>query len=328
MDFLKHIFSRYQRNESEAGERQLVDVWYEATGEFPLPHAMTEKQVIRSEQLGWQAVAKQLGLEQRGTMELRPVMVQRFPAFLRYAAIFIIIAGSAWGFWQWQQETVTRITAQQWRTITTGVGQRKKLLLPDSSEVWLNNATTIRIAEEAYRNDGKREIWIDEGEAYFEVVANQKRPFTVHVDSLETLVLGTSFNVLAYRSLQATQVSVQTGKVRVRTPQRVLATLEKQEVLTCEPDGSVTKTSKSPGRQTGWWSGKLVLDHAGFSELSVRMKARYGIQLQTNNTRILHTSFSAGFNNDTPLKQVLEVLCTIYKTSYTVAKGNNTIIIH
>jgi ferric-dicitrate binding protein FerR (iron transport regulator) len=334
MDFLRKIFKRYQHNQSDPQERQLVDVWYEATGKFPLPKGMGKKQVARSEEKGWQAVAVQLGFDQHELPLLSPPIVKRLPILMRYAAMLLLLGGSALGIWKWyshaEQGHATASTGEGlWRTISTGTGQRKKLLLPDSSEVWLNNGTTIRLSEENYRNGTKREIWLQEGEAYFEVVSNKKRPFIVHVDTLQTQVLGTSFNIRAYRSLDATQIAVQSGRVQVRAPRGILGTLDKQDMLTYRnKTGSVVTTVKQTGKEMAWWNGRFVLDHAGFAELSVRLNARYGVQLKTNNHRILHTSFSAGFNEQTSLKQVLEVLCVIYKTSYTVAKADNTIIIH
>jgi ferric-dicitrate binding protein FerR (iron transport regulator) len=291
-------------------------------------------QLTRSEEKGWQAVALQLGFEQHELPLLSPPIVKRLPILMRYAAMLLLLGGSALGIWKWYGEAVhagTTASASQglWRTIATGVGQRKRLLLPDSSEVWLNNGTTIRFSEEDYRNSSKREIWLQEGEAYFEVASNKKRPFIVHVDTLQTQVLGTSFTIQAYRSLAATQIAVQSGRVQVRAPQGILGTLDKRDVLTYQnKTGAFATTVKQTGKEMAWWKGRFVLDHAGFAELSVRMKARYGIQLKTHNQRILYTSFSAGFNEDTPLNQVLEILCVIYKTSYTTAKAGNTIIIH
>lgn len=335
MDFLRNIFKRYRSNQSDEQEKQLVDVWYDATGRFPLPKEMTSrKHLARSEEHGWQAVMLQLALDTHAPALNTIPAIRRLPLLMRYAAVFLLLGGSALAIWMRYDHARQAITASSsgqrlWRTIATGVGQRKRLVLPDSSTVWLNNNTVIRLSEEDFRKGNKREIWLEEGEAYFEVISHKASPFIVYVDTLQTTVLGTSFTVEAYRTLNTTRISVMSGKVQVRAPQGVLGIVNRKEMLTYQHgSGAFTKTDVRTGEGMGWWNGRFTLDHADFAELSVRMRARYGVQLKTQNDRILHTSFSAGFNQDTPLKQVLEVLCVIYKTSYTVAKADNTIIIH
>lgn len=81
------------------------------------------------------------------------------------------------------------------QTVTVPSGQRANVILPDGTDVWLNAGTTIRYPISFMK--GKREIILD-GEAYFEVVHNEKCPFVVHTYAMDVEVLGTKFNVEAY----------------------------------------------------------------------------------------------------------------------------------
>jgi transmembrane sensor len=84
----------------------------------------------------------------------------------------------------------------------------KQVTLPDGSNVTLNQKTTVRyLANFA----GSRHFHLDNGEAFFEVVKDPDRPFTVHTGETATRVLGTSFNV--NKSDDLTEVSVFSGKV-------------------------------------------------------------------------------------------------------------------
>jgi len=91
----------------------------------------------------------------------------------------------------------------------TPVGGRRSLALPDGSRIELNTATRLRTAI----GDDGRDVWLDSGEAYFEVAHAQGRPFRVHVGSRTVTVLGTRFSVR--RDGEKVRVAVVEGRVRI-----------------------------------------------------------------------------------------------------------------
>ena len=101
------------------------------------------------------------------------------------------------------------------QTITVPAGQRVNLDLPDGSNVWLNAGTKMQYPVSFMT--GKREVILD-GEAYFEVVHNEKSPFVVHTSTLDVEVLGTKFNVEAYSARKIFETSLMEGKVKVKLP--------------------------------------------------------------------------------------------------------------
>lgn len=92
---------------------------------------------------------------------------------------------------------------------TTAIGGHRKLGLPDGSRVELNTASVVRAAI----GDNHREVWLDRGEAYFEVAHDKARPFVVHAGSRRVTVLGTKFSI--QRAGDKLVVSVLDGRVRV-----------------------------------------------------------------------------------------------------------------
>src|SRR5690554_2680051 len=85
---------------------------------------------------------------------------------------------------------------EQYNTILVPPGQRINLILADNSNIWLNANTTLRYPTQFSRKN--RTVYLD-GEAYFEVSRNRKKPFIVKTGLGEVKVTGTSFNVEAYR---------------------------------------------------------------------------------------------------------------------------------
>jgi transmembrane sensor len=116
--------------------------------------------------------------------------------------------------------------AEMTRVAMTTPGQRGVFRLPDGTQVVLGVATTLRYP--AAFTDGSREVSL-EGEAYFDVVHDTRRPFMVHAGDLVAKDLGTEFTVRAYPEDAGARVVVREGRVAIRaaatkaSPERVVA---------------------------------------------------------------------------------------------------------
>ncbi|HEY0668672.1 MAG TPA: FecR domain-containing protein [Sphingobacteriaceae bacterium] len=97
-------------------------------------------------------------------------------------------------------------------TISTPRGGTYQITLPDGTKAWLNSASSLKFP--AYF-DGKHRIVALTGEAYFEVAKNKAMPFKVIVNEMEVEVLGTHFNVMAYKEESSTNTTLLEGSVRV-----------------------------------------------------------------------------------------------------------------
>ena len=99
-----------------------------------------------------------------------------------------------------------------YNTLYIPKGGEYSLQLPDGSRVWLNSETSIRFPV-CFMKD-RRDVYLS-GEAYFEVAKDVLAPFHVHVEGGEVTVLGTSFNVSAYKEDITWQTTLVSGRVQV-----------------------------------------------------------------------------------------------------------------
>ncbi|WEK33728.1 MAG: FecR domain-containing protein [Candidatus Pseudobacter hemicellulosilyticus] len=105
------------------------------------------------------------------------------------------------------QETIV------YNTMRTPKGRQFTLTLPDGTKVWLNAASSLRYPTAFAERERRVEI---NGEAYFEVSKDTKKPFFVQInDQAEVKVLGTSFNVSAYKDELSISTTLIEGSVRV-----------------------------------------------------------------------------------------------------------------
>lgn len=94
-------------------------------------------------------------------------------------------------------------------------GQVYKLVLNDSTEVWLNADSRLTFPT---RFTGTKRLVKLEGEAYFKVAHNENMPFVIQTEKLTAHVLGTEFNMKAYKN-SGTQVTLVEGAVKICMPE-------------------------------------------------------------------------------------------------------------
>ncbi|RDC55153.1 FecR family protein [Pedobacter chinensis] len=97
-------------------------------------------------------------------------------------------------------------------TISTPRGGQYQVSLPDGTKVWLNAATTLKYPYAFAKNERAVEL---SGEAYFEVSKDHTRPFRVKTDEQTVEVLGTHFNINAYKNETAVKTTLLEGAVKV-----------------------------------------------------------------------------------------------------------------
>ncbi|WP_440135148.1 FecR family protein [Chitinophaga sancti] len=125
-----------------------------------------------------------------------------------------------------------------YNNITTPAGRQFHIVLADGTGVWLNAGSSITFPT-AF-NGPDRTVKVA-GEAYFEVQASAKQPFYVQVnDGYNIQVLGTRFNVHAYKDENYIQTTLLTGAIKVKSqllkPGQELTESKGQEQLLSDID--------------------------------------------------------------------------------------------
>lgn len=160
----------------------------------------------------------------------------------------------------------------------TPVGGRKTINLVDGSKVELNTQTVVRMAI----NDTKRDVWLDSGEAYFEVTHRDGEAFVVHAGKRTITVLGTKFSVR--RDKDRVTVNVVEGRVRVDDGQgrNTSAAIITAGDTAITREGSTLIAPKSEERVEGalaWRDGMLSFSLRPLSEVAAEFNRYNRTQL-------------------------------------------------
>ncbi len=203
-------------------------------------------------------------------------------------------------------------------------GLRATITLPDSSRVTLNADSRISYSREFL--PGRREVCL-EGEAFFEVAKDPRRPFIVHTDAAQMTVLGTSFNVRSYPETGYVATTLVEGSLRVETAagKYLLEPGDQSRVDKASRQGRVQAIDTDEA--TGWLDGKFYFRLTPFPEIVTALERAFNVNIRVENKALSARVFTGKFESGENLEQILEVLTisTSFTSSY--SKETNTITI-
>lgn len=192
--------------------------------------------------------------------------------------------------------------------LVTPRGGTYTIVLPDGSEVKLNAGTELQYPNE-FTGD-KRIVYL-EGEAYFDVVPG-KKAFIVKTSGVEVCVLGTSFNVMAYRDEKTIQTTLVQGKVEVAfapeandPPRKVSLTPDMQAVYDKEAAG-VTTAKVDVYKYIAWKEGMFAFDNERLEDLFRSLERWYDIDVVFESEKARNVRYTIDIKRFTSVEHILK----------------------
>ncbi|MGX5820898.1 FecR family protein [Chitinophaga lutea] len=157
-------------------------------------------------------------------------------------------------------------------TLSTPRGGQYRLDLPDGSRVWLNAASSLRFPP-SFDGEAERRVELN-GEAYFEIAADARRPFRV-VSAGQTLeVLGTHFNINAYGDEPAITTTLLSGSVKVN------GALLKPGQRSVLQDGQINIQPADTELATAWKNGEFRFNGQDFQSVMRMISRWYDVDIE------------------------------------------------
>lgn len=218
-------------------------------------------------------------------------------------------------------------------TLKVPFGKKFGITLTDGTKVYLNSGSTL-----TYPNNfiGTNERIVQlQGEAYFEVAKNHKKPFIVETSNMNIRVLGTKFNVSAYKNDNTNSVTLVEGKVAVSkaiayetetSKSILLAPNEKASIQTTDIDKKLSKnTVHNIDKHISWKNKELVFKNDKFIDISKKLQRNFNVKIVSENENLNNKEFTGRFNK----QDVFEILDAFrIHTSFTYTVKNNNIILN
>lgn len=324
---ISRIFELFTQGKLDRDSEKLVEDWNpEDTTEY---YKGNEELLAEGRKQAKENIFSILGIHNPDKKKKTPVLFIYLHKYAVVAAILIIaIFSGIYTLPQFsnQKNNILADNNSQSLLCQTDSYEMKQLTLPDGTIVHVNRNSRILYIEQEY-NLSKREIWIEDGEAFFEVAKNPDKPFIIHSGDIQTVVKGTSFNVKAYKEIKKNEVSVRSGKVEVICGDKKIGTLVANQQITYDTQtGEYNESSGNWQDAAAWMQNRLVLKQADVDELKLRLKQIYGIDVVITGGILNQNHFNASYPRDVQIGNVLQNISEVYDVKYKFENPQRVII--
>lgn len=201
-----------------------------------------------------------------------------------------------------------------YNTVATPRGGKFQVVLPDGSKVWLNAASSIRFPTEFAGKERRVEIT---GEVYFEVAANPSLPFVVQLPSSgEINVLGTAFNVNAYKDENVINTTLAGGAVKVKISDNKPVLLKPgQQAQWNRKSNEMQVRQADLDKILAWKNDLFYFDNTNIREIMRQLARWYDVDVIYDTKNLEQKNFSgivSRYNDIEPLLKRMELTGTIH----------------
>ncbi|MEO6734536.1 MAG: FecR domain-containing protein [Ferruginibacter sp.] len=243
-------------------------------------------------------------------LEKRPVAIWK--KRIKPLAIAATLLALVVTFSLWQSRGVKKNQIVNVQSLTKKFTERKEqkfLLLPDSTQVWLNSASSLQFPDD-FKTD-KREVYLT-GEAYFDVKHADKIPFLIHTGKVITTVTGTAFNIKAYPDQNDITISVTRGEVKVSNSNQLVATLTKGQIVKINRTTEKALQKNIPVETiTAWQEGNLIYDEMLLKDVIKDLQNVYNVRIEIRDSAAADLNITTSFSRDIGPEQSLKILSVL-----------------
>lgn len=278
--------------------------------------------------------------------------ISLFRPWMRYAAVFAVAFGLGAGAYYMTYNTLA--DARMAQTIEIPYGSKSKVTLPDGTCVWLNSGSRLSYQETFGHTD--RNVSLD-GEAYFEVTKDKKRPFNVVSGKVKIKVLGTKFNFKSYTEDESARVTLVEGSINVgnleNETKNVLLVPNQQAVIN-KKENRVTIKNVDAKSYTMWTQPKqeildiisstvtgkptasirvpsvtlrntLFFNEEPLSQIVRDLERAFNVKIDIKDDELGSERFYGDFRNDETITEILDIMAANNNLYYTI-HGDEIII--
>ncbi|MEM9000595.1 MAG: FecR domain-containing protein [Bacteroidota bacterium] len=309
------LLERYYSNSCTAEERNEVETWLNSQD----PQTPNEDQLLSKT---WEALSSEIP-----TTETKPYFYRSTFAQLGgiAAVLALLLFGAFYGYRNFYNPTIegSAMLSSNLTAIDAERGEKRTVQLPDGSTVIINAESELQIPK-VFEKDS-RVVYLT-GHAHFDIQRDENRPFIIYTSTSKTQVLGTSFDVVAYKDSKTTKVVVTSGKVRFSELENednsVDLTVDKQGVLS--PNTPIQVNEVVGTYRTAWKDNILVFDNQAFKDIVTVLERWYAIDITVNDKELLERQFTFTYENPS-VEELFERMGFVAQFEYAIEGRNITI---
>jgi ferric-dicitrate binding protein FerR (iron transport regulator) len=300
------LLAKYLAGEANAEEAFAVDEWLQDEAnkrEFDrlvklwnhLPQPSLTQTAPADEV--WKAVSAVM--DNKPVTQVKKLNIYRYVAAAAVIGIIVVLS------FVWTRNGTQDQQASSPEYITrVADGRADTHKLTDGSVVTINSGSSL-VYTRAF-NTSNREVVL-KGEAYFDVVADESKPFIIHIENLDITVVGTSFNVRSLPGAQMIEVQVQSGIVRMSTANTEMLVHKGETGRFDKNVGSISLINELDLNSLGYATKTFSFNDIPLPEACRYLENAFNITFSIDENKFRECRLTAHFENQ-PLSHILEVI--------------------
>lgn len=194
--------------------------------------------------------------------------------------------------------------------VTTGLGERSTVTLPDGSIIKMNSLSSLAYLDD---REAKRRHLYFSGEGHFSITSDKDNPFEIETPTLNVTVLGTEFALNVRKSSMYNELYLEKGLVDIvsTSSQKKVSVSAGQFVIYSVIDGSFMVESFDSGTSNLWHFSGVEFENAKPDSLIYQIEKIYNVTLSDNIRQSINDDFTGTLPND-DLDATLFILSRIY----------------
>ncbi len=262
--------------------------------------------------------------------EQKKIRVLLFSTLQRVAAVLFIPLAIGFAYYYFSNSSVEEVgeivqdtveilpmdfTTPQVQEYYSPAGTRSKIVLKDSTVVWLNSASKLLISE-SY-GDKQRGVKLS-GQAFFDVKTNKDIPFIVDLgNDLRMTVTGTKFSVKAYEEMKQVESVLISGIVKISNKENTYQMHPSEKVVLERSSNFISVESVDDESYRSWKDGILVFKGSKMTDVVSTLEKWFNVSISIENSELYTYVFTAKLDNCS-LEQVLDYISLSSPIKYTV----------
>jgi ferric-dicitrate binding protein FerR (iron transport regulator) len=228
----------------------------------------------------------------------------RIPVWMKVAAVAaVLVIGLLTGALLLKAALVPSVGPE---VFTVPLGSRSQVSLADGTKVNLNSGSRLTVDA---RFSSRNRIVTLNGEAFFEVKADRRHPFTVKTGKFDIAVTGTKFNVSAYPGDRQISATLTEGRISLIAGDHRSFQLKPGEKISFDQGTMDPILAKADLQsETAWVKNEFIFREIPFPDLIRRLERWYDVRLVCQGTEFNSMVYSGSFKNQETIWQVLDAL--------------------
>lgn len=202
--------------------------------------------------------------------------------------------------------------------VSTNQGECASVTMPDESKVTINQNTKLFYRARQYNADERK---IDfQGEGYFDIVPDEKKPFTIYTKHVKVMVYGTKFNLSAHEKDSFAELILEQGHLKLTALKTNLTIGLKpgQKAIVDNRTGEIQVFSNQDLTYIAIWKDhKIHFENEKLEKVIYRIEQIYDISITIANKDLLQDLFTGTIPTNN-LQVTLNIICETYKMEYTM----------